>query len=46
MGILSRFRKPSVSAADALRQVADGATLLDIRDNLEWNAGSRPGSIA
>jgi rhodanese-related sulfurtransferase len=45
MGFFSRFRQPSVSAADAIRQVADGATLLDVRDNREWNAGHAPGAI-
>ena len=45
MGFFSRFRLPSVSATDAIRQVADGATLLDVRDNREWNAGHAPGAI-
>lgn len=45
MGFFSRFRKPSVSAADAIEQVAGGATLLDVRDNREWNAGHAPGAV-
>jgi rhodanese-related sulfurtransferase len=45
MGFFRRFRLPSVSATDAIRQVADGATLLDVRDNREWNAGHAPGAI-
>ena len=45
MGLFSRFRLPSVSAADAIAQVADGATLLDVRDNREWNAGHAPGAV-
>jgi rhodanese-related sulfurtransferase len=45
MGFFGRFRKPSVSAAEAIRQVADGATLLDVRENREWNAGHAPGAI-
>ena len=45
MGLFTRFRKPSISAADAIRLVSEGATLLDVRENAEWNAGHAPGAI-
>jgi rhodanese-related sulfurtransferase len=45
MGLFDRFRRPTVSAADAIRLVSEGATLLDVRENSEWNAGHAPGAI-
>ena len=45
MGLFDRFRQPAVSAADAITLVAEGATLLDVRENAEWNAGHAPGAI-
>jgi rhodanese-related sulfurtransferase len=45
MSFLSRFRIPSVSAADAITLVSEGATLLDVRENSEWNAGHVPGAV-
>lgn len=36
---------PRVSAADALRQVADGAALLDIREPYEWATGHAPEAV-
>ncbi len=45
MGLFDRFRQPAVSAAEALALVGDGATVLDVRENAEWNAGHAPGAI-
>lgn len=45
MGLFSRFRQPSVNAEQAVQIVHDGATLLDVRENNEWNAGHAPGAI-
>lgn len=45
MGFFSRFRQPSVTAAQALTLVAGNATLLDVRENSEWNAGHAPGAV-
>jgi rhodanese-related sulfurtransferase len=45
MSLLTRFRLPSVTAQDAVRMVSEGATLLDIRENGEWNAGHAPGAV-
>lgn len=45
MGLFDRFRRPTVTAADAIRLVSEGATLLDVRENNEWNAGHAPGAI-
>jgi len=33
---------PSVNAATARELVRDGAVLLDVRENAEWNAGHAP----
>ena len=33
---------PVVSAADAVREVAAGAVLLDVRERNEWDAGHAP----
>ena len=45
MGFFDRFRTPSVSAAEAMSLVSGGATLLDVRENNEWNAGRAPGAV-
>jgi rhodanese-related sulfurtransferase len=45
MGFFSRFRQPSVNAAEAIELVSGGATLLDVRENNEWNAGHAPGAV-
>jgi len=45
MGLFNRFRLPAVSAADAVALVSAGATLLDVRENSEWNAGHAPGAV-
>ncbi len=45
MGLFDRFRRPTVSATDAIVLVSEGATLLDVRENSEWNAGHAPGAI-
>jgi rhodanese-related sulfurtransferase len=45
MGFLRRFGQPSVRATDAIELVAAGATLLDVRENSEWNAGHAPGAV-
>ena len=45
MGFFSRFRSTGVSATDAIELVAGGATLLDVRENSEWNAGHAPGAV-
>ena len=37
--------RPKVKVAQALELVRDGATLLDVRENGEWNAGHAPGAI-
>ena len=37
--------RPKVKVAHALELVRDGATLLDVRENGEWNAGHAPGAI-
>ena len=43
MGLLDLFGKvPSVDAAEARSLVSDGAVLLDVRENSEWNAGHAP----
>ena len=40
-----RNRSASLSAADALALVAEGAAILDVRENSEWNAGHAPGAV-
>ena len=39
MGLLDRFRRRSVSAADGVQRVADGAVLVDVRSAGEWRSG-------
>ncbi len=45
MGFFDRFKTPSASAAEAIALVSAGATLLDVRENSEWNAGRAPGAV-
>lgn len=45
MGLFDRFKLPSVKPSEAIDLVRDGATLLDVRENSEWNAGHVPGSV-
>ena len=45
MSIFTRFRQPSLSATEAMGLVSEGATLLDVRENGEWNAGHAPGAV-
>jgi rhodanese-related sulfurtransferase len=45
MGFFDRFRQQSVTAAEAIEMVSGGATLLDVRENSEWNAGHAPGAV-
>ena len=40
-----RFRQGLVSGEDAQAQVADGATLLDVRSKAEFGAGHLPGAM-
>lgn len=40
-----RTRSASLSADEALALVAEGATILDVRENSEWNAGHAPGAV-
>lgn len=42
MGIFDRFKTPAVSGAQARDMVRDGAQLIDVRENAEWNAGHAP----
>jgi rhodanese-related sulfurtransferase len=45
VGFFDRFTLPSVKAADAMEMLSDGATMLDVRENSEWNAGRVPGAV-
>lgn len=45
MGMFSRFKVPSVSAAEARDLVRSGAQLIDVRENSEWNAGHAPQAL-
>ena len=45
MGLFSGFRVPSVGAEEARNLVADGASLLDVRETNEWNAGHAPAAV-
>ncbi|MYR05554.1 rhodanese-like domain-containing protein [Gordonia sp. SID5947] len=36
---------PAVSAAEAIRLIADGALIVDVRRRFEWNRNHIPGSI-
>ena len=45
MGLFSRFTLPSVTPSEAMDMLSAGATMLDVRDNSEWNAGRVPGAV-
>ena len=45
MGLFSRFTLPSVKPSKAMDMLSAGATMLDVRDNSEWNAGQVPGAV-
>lgn len=45
MAWFRRSRTASVSAPDAITLVAEGAAVLDVRENSEWNAGHVPGAV-
>lgn len=45
MGLFSKLRLPSVRADEARTLVDGGATLLDVRENAEWNAGHAPTAV-
>lgn len=45
MGLFDRFKLPSVKPDQAIEMLRSGATLLDVRDNAEWNAGHVPGAV-
>lgn len=45
MGLFSRFKVPSVNAAQARDDVRDGAQLVDVREKSEWQAGHAPQAI-
>lgn len=45
MGLFDRFKLPSVKPAEAMEMLRSGATMLDIRENNEWNAGHAPGAV-
>jgi rhodanese-related sulfurtransferase len=36
---------PTISAADALRMMREGAVLIDVREQVEWDAGHAPEAI-
>lgn len=38
-------RPPAVSAAEAVRLVAEGAVIVDVRRDFEWNRVHIPGSV-
>jgi rhodanese-related sulfurtransferase len=38
-------RPPSVSAAEAIRLVGDGALIVDVRRDFEWNRTHIPGAL-
>lgn len=45
VGLLDRFTLPTVKPAEAQEMLRSGATLLDVRENAEWNAGHVPGAV-
>ena len=45
MRLFRRSHQPSVTAAEAIALVSGTATLLDVRENSEWNAGHAPGAV-
>lgn len=40
--MLPTMQLPSVTGDEARKLVAEGATLLDVREDMEWNAGHAP----
>lgn len=45
VGLFDRFKLPSVKPDEAMQMLRSGATLLDVRENPEWNAGHIPGAV-
>lgn len=45
MGLFDRFKVPALSGAEARERVRDGAQLIDVRENGEWNAGHAPQAV-
>ena len=45
VGFFKRFSLPTVKPDQAMEMLRAGATLLDVRENAEWNAGHVPGSV-
>lgn len=45
VGFFDRFKLPSVKPDEAMEMLRSGATLLDVRENAEWNAGHVPGAV-
>jgi rhodanese-related sulfurtransferase len=45
MGLFDRFKVPAVAAAEAREWVRQGAQLVDVRENAEWNAGHAPQAV-
>lgn len=45
MGLFSRFKVPSMSAAKARDEVREGAQLVDVREKSEWQVGHAPQAI-
>lgn len=45
VGLFNRFKLPSVKPEEAQEMLRAGATLLDVRENSEWNAGHAPGAV-
>ena len=45
MGFFDRFKLPSVNVPQAREYLDQGAVMLDVRENNEWNAGRVPGAV-
>jgi len=45
VGLFDRFKLPAVKADEAMEMLRSGATLLDVREKSEWNAGHAPGAV-
>ena len=45
VGLFDRIKLPSVKPDEAMEMLRSGATLLDVRENTEWNAGHVPGAV-
>lgn len=45
VGWFDRFTLPSVKPDEAMDMLRSGASLLDVRENAEWNAGHAPGAV-